>query len=313
MANVDIQYLIEKASLPELRRWSAAVMTAYIEQTRRPEKIKQARAIARGVYLGRFRMFAGLVAQSMWLGVTLVLDDLIDGDMNDSRDPKWYLDRMELLIAALDDPTKGQGVEAEGPDFLAICAIRQAEWAGRPVVPILKMVWEGYSADARRRIDDVCFPSRALQERVDESNAALLAALDYLRGVPFETALPVYRRVVTILNAAVNLQRLPREIEVHQAHIPREDLVEAGIDPDLLATCRSWAELNRVPGFRKWAVAALTKCRDDWQASGLAEELDRLGLMAPAWRFRRGARLSGQAYRRLHSAINGAFQLLEAE
>src|SRR5262249_43204757 len=52
-----------------------------------------------------------------------------------------------------------------------------------------------------------------------------------------------------------------------QSSIPREALEEAGIDPALLARCRSWKAVRKVHGFEPWYKARVNRARRLWDGS----------------------------------------------
>ncbi len=175
-----------------------------------------------------------------------------------------YLSHRRRILQSL---TTGRQIETSnllGEDWLVVHVIVYRRTLGQDSIPALIEMGNEFLTDASRYCDGESFPT---DEQVRSIRKAIRLFLTFaLELVGSETldARAFASSFEPFLFEADNLADFLHDVQVGLINEPRVNLEKDGIVIDQLMVCRSWQELNAVPGFSTWYGRRVFACRSAW-------------------------------------------------
>jgi hypothetical protein len=223
------------------------------------------------------------IGSSAWLVGIKRIDDVVDTPKEttfNGMSRTEYLEHVTDVFAALVGEKDPNYIEAVDTDLAMILAVREGIRLGRPVAAMLQELWMAYLPDARRQLAGDIFPDEWVQDLANHTNHLYGVGWACLVGVPLGEAMRAMGPLTLNIFDVDNLADLRPDIEFSCAHYTKEQLRNANIDPDLLASATTWEDIGSVPNLPKWFHdrAVIQVKNWGWKGSSRRELLRLFGL-----------------------------------
>ncbi len=174
-----------------------------------------------------------------------------------------YLSHRERLLESI--ATRHIANDLLDEDWLLVHVIVYQRTLGKDSIPSLVEMGNAFLTDAARYCDGKTFPTIDQVRSIRTAIRLFLVLALELVGSKANDARAFAGSFEPLLFEADNLADFLHDVQAELINEPREDLENAGVATEKLMYCRSWHELNAVPGFSAWYERRVSACRSTWE------------------------------------------------
>ncbi|MBI4122331.1 MAG: hypothetical protein HY461_03285 [Parcubacteria group bacterium] len=196
-----------------------------------------------------------------------LFDNKTDGGLSPTTLPlpKYLAHRRRLLERLVTRQAEESDLLDE--DWLLVHVIVYQRSCGKDGIPELVEMGNAFLTDASRYCYGRPFPTAEQVLCARQAIRLFLAFSLELVGSDRNKAFEFARAFEPFLFEGDNLADLLHDVRVQLINEPQEDLQKAGIDTERLMQCRSWQELESIPGFNPWYRQRVVACRTLWRSA----------------------------------------------
>jgi hypothetical protein len=195
-----------------------------------------------------------------------VVDDKIDGDrpLPDGWTRERYLLRCRDLYEAIADLGSGRDPELWPEDILLVYAMRAARrYLALDIRAEWLKIWMAFETDCWREIrPGQHIPTKAVMDDARIFNVGFMAISSMLAGSDRSAAYALWTTFNDGIVAGDALNDLL--VDMGRGSLTIADYDWGTFDPMSLLHCRTWEDLEQVPGFSDWAAEFVARHSEAW-------------------------------------------------